>query len=106
MGIVNVKQPGGESLSLEAVDGWRLMEILREYGLPMAAICGGACACATCHIRIAAGWADKLPAPREDEEDMLDTVPNAGPGSRLSCQIIWDEALDGLEVELLADAAF
>jgi len=100
MAIINVTLPNGSRRELEAPEGWRVMEVLRDYGLPIRAECGGAAACATCHVRVAPEWVDRLPAPREDEEDRLDDVFDAGPTSRLSCQLIVDEATDGLELEL------
>lgn len=100
MGILNVVDATGARHSLEAVEGWRVMEILREHGLPVEGLCGGACSCATCHVEVGPGWADRLHPARDDEESMLDTVPNVGPRSRLSCQIIYGPELDGLELQL------
>ena len=60
--------------------------------------CGGACACATCHVYVDAAWFDRLPAPQGAEADMLDFVQNRQPNSRLSCQIEVTESLDGLIV--------
>ncbi|MCK5374170.1 MAG: 2Fe-2S iron-sulfur cluster binding domain-containing protein [Alphaproteobacteria bacterium] len=85
---------------LEAVEGWRLMEIIREYNLPIKAECGGACACATCHVYVDDDWMDKIPEMREDEEEMLDSAFDVQDNSRLSCQIILNENLDGLCVTL------
>ena len=76
------------------------MELIRDHGLPIDAMCGGACACATCHVHVAPEWAERLHPARDDEEAMLDTLPAAAATSRLSCQIIWDTHLDGLEVTL------
>ena len=90
----------GKDYELEAVEGWRVMEIIREYGLPIKAECGGACACATCHVYVDPAWVDKLPDMREDEEEMLDEAFNLKENSRLSCQLIMDESLDGLKVTL------
>ncbi len=90
----------GKEHELEAVEGWRVMEIIREYGLPIKAECGGACACATCHVYVDQAWLDKIPDIREDEEEMLDEAFNQEDNSRLSCQIILDESLDGLRVTL------
>ena len=53
----------GKEYTLEGRDGWSVMEILRDAGLPVAAECGGACACATCHVYVTDGWYEKLPAP-------------------------------------------
>ncbi len=84
----------------EVVEGWTLMENLKEYGLPIKAECGGACCCATCHVYIDEKWHDKIPDMREEEEDMLDTAPGVKETSRLSCQIVMDEDLDGLTLEI------
>lgn len=100
MSVFHVSDRSGVVQTLEAVDGWRLMELLRDYGLGIEAICGGACACATCHVVIAAEWAKRLPEPREDELERLDDLPIVEPNSRLSCQIIWSEALDGLTLSI------
>jgi len=108
MGTINVIDTTGKTHVLEAVEGWRVMEIIREHGLPMDGLCGGACACATCHVIVDDNWADKLIPTRKEEEDMLDTVPNVMPSSRLSCQLIYGEELVGLTVALdpaIADAA-
>lgn len=100
MGYLRVNDPAGNTHVLEAVEGYRVMELIRLHGLPIEAVCGGAGACATCHVHVAPGWAERLVAPRDDEEAMLDTLPAAEPTSRLSCQLIWDEHLDGLEITL------
>ncbi|MGH1374906.1 MAG: 2Fe-2S iron-sulfur cluster-binding protein [Alphaproteobacteria bacterium] len=90
----------GKEHMLEAVEGWRVMEIIREYGLPIKAECGGACSCATCHVYVDAQWLSKIPVMRDEEESMLDEAFNLEDNSRLSCQIILDETLDGLRVTL------
>jgi 2Fe-2S ferredoxin len=100
MGVIKVTDQDGKSHTLEAVEGWRVMELIRGHGLPIEALCGGACACATCHVYVAPQWADRIHPAREDEEAMLDTAPSTAPNSRLSCQIIWDTHLNGLEVAL------
>ncbi len=90
----------GKEHKLEAVEGWRVMEIIRDYGLPIKAECGGACSCATCHIYVDETWQDKVPDMRDDEEEMLDEAFDVQDNSRLSCQIIMNEALDGLKLRL------
>jgi ferredoxin len=77
---------------LEAVDGWRLMELLRDHGVGIEGICGGACACASCHVVVRQDLGRPPAPPREDELDRLDELPVIEPTSRLSCQIIWSEA--------------
>jgi 2Fe-2S ferredoxin len=100
MGFIKVNGSGGETHILQAVEGYRVMELIRLHGLPLEAMCGGACACATCHVTVAPEWAPRLHPAREEEEAMLDTLPAVEPTSRLSCQLIWDKHLDGLEVTL------
>ena len=98
MRIILVDGKGREH-ELEAVEGWRVMEIIRDYGFPIVAECGGACACGTCQVEVDPEWAAKLHAPREDELDQLDQN-YGGEWSRLSCQLIMSEELDGLRPRL------
>jgi ferredoxin len=100
MSFINVIDRKGEHCTLEAVEGWRLMEILRDYRIGIEGVCGGACDCATCHVVIDEAWADKLVPPRDDELDKLDELPLIEKTSRLSCQIIWSDELDGLTLTL------
>lgn len=90
----------GAEHELEAVEGWRVMEIIRDYGLPIKAECGGACSCATCHVYVDEAWLSTIPSMRDEEEEMLDQAFDVHNNSRLSCQIILDETLDGLKVTL------
>ena len=76
--------------------GRRIEEILRDGGLDVAAECGGACACATCHVYIDENWTEKVGPPSAMEEDMLDFAYDIRPNSRLSCQIKVEAGLDGL----------
>ena len=90
----------GNTHDLEALEGWRVMEVIRDWGLDIKAECGGACSCATCHVFVDDNWIELLDAPSHEEEDMLDTVPDADVNSRLSCQILMSNDLDGLRVRL------
>jgi 2Fe-2S ferredoxin len=90
----------GNTKELEALEGWRVMEIIRDWDMPIKAECGGACSCATCHVYVAPEWLNKLIPAKDEELDMLDTVPDIQDNSRLSCQIIMREELDGLKVTL------
>ena len=90
----------GKEHALDAIAGWRVMEIIRDHDLPIKAECGGACACATCHVYVDDEWLDKIPQMRDDEEEMLDEAFDVQDNSRLSCQIILNEDLDGLKVRL------
>lgn len=100
---INVTDRDGVAHALDAVEGWRVMEIIRDHGLPIKAECGGSCACATCHVYVDEAWLGKLAEMHEEEEDMLDEAFDIQDNSRLSCQIIMDEALDGLAVTLAPD---
>ena len=100
MGFIHVTDRQGQRHSLEAVEGWRVMEILREWGLPIEGICGGAAECGTCHGVIHPDWVAKLYQPREEELLQLEELPGVETNSRLSGQILWSEELDGLELTL------
>ena len=88
----------GVTREVEGRDGWSVMEILRDAGFDIAAECGGACACATCHVYVTDGWFEKLPARSDAELDMLDMALAVEPNSRLSCQITCSDELDGIAV--------
>ncbi|MEM7618816.1 MAG: 2Fe-2S iron-sulfur cluster-binding protein [Pseudomonadota bacterium] len=90
----------GKEHTLDAVEGWRVMEIIRDHGLPIKAECGGACACATCHVYVDEDWMGKIAEMNEEEEYMLDDAFELEDNSRLSCQIIMSEQLDGLKVKI------
>jgi 2Fe-2S ferredoxin len=98
----------GVTREVEGRDGWSVMEILRDAGFDIAAECGGACACATCHVWVDEKWLPKLTAPTHEELEMLDGAFHVDERSRLCCQIIMSPELDGLELKLapesLADA--
>lgn len=98
--ILRVEDRKGAIHELEAVEGWRLMEILRDYGLAMENTCGGALACAECHVILDADSAGRVPPPREDEVEKLDELPMLYENSRLSCQIVWSDEMSGLKLKL------
>ena len=97
---IYAKDRDGKEHVLEGRDGWTVMEILRDAGLPITAECGGACACATCHVYVEGGWYDKLAKPSDAETDMLDMALAVESNSRLSCQITCAPELDGIKVTL------
>ena len=99
-----VTDQAGETHELEGLDGWRAMEVIRDWGLNIKAECGGAMACATCHVYVGDAWLDKLQEPSPDEEDLLFSTLDKQPNSRLSCQILMSDALDGLEVTIAPSA--
>jgi 2Fe-2S ferredoxin len=83
--------------------GVSVMETLRELDYGVAAICGGMCSCATCHVYVDPAFADKLPAKQGDEQELLQELSGYKPTSRLSCQVQFTEALDGLKVAIAPD---
>jgi len=89
----------GESRTVEAQVGSTVMETALSNSVPgIEAECGGACACATCHVYVADQWTETVGKPSQMEEDMLDFGYDVRPNSRLSCQIKVTDALDGLVV--------
>lgn len=94
------KDREGKEIEIEGRDGWTIMEMLREAGLPITAECGGACACATCHVYVDEEWTAKLNPASDMEVDMLDMALAVQPNSRLSCQLTCSEELDGIKVTL------
>lgn len=98
--FLRVEDRNGVVHELAAVEGWRLMEILRDYGIGMDNTCGGALACAECHVVLDADSAARVPPPRDDELEKLDELPMLYENSRLSCQIIWSDELSGLSLKL------
>lgn len=103
--IIHVTDQAGENHELEGLEGWRVMEVIRDWGLNIKAECGGALSCATCHVYVDQAWTEAVGKPSEEEEDMLDSVGDVRPNSRLSCQILMSDVLDGLKVTLAASAA-
>jgi 2Fe-2S ferredoxin len=102
---IHVTDQAGVEHELEGLEGWRVMEVIRDWGLNIKAECGGALACATCHVFVDQDWFDKLAPRSDDEEDMLDTVPDVKANSRLSCQLLMSDELDGLRVTLAKSAS-
>ncbi|TVR08282.1 MAG: (2Fe-2S)-binding protein [Salinarimonadaceae bacterium] len=89
----------GVSRSLEAEPGSTVMETAIRNGVPgIDAECGGACACATCHVYVDEAWTQIVGGPQPMEEDMLDFASGVRPNSRLSCQIRLTAEMDGLTV--------
>ena len=89
----------GKSRTIDAEPGSTVMETAIKHGVPgIEAECGGACACATCHVYVGEQWREVVGGPSPMEEDMLDFGYDVRPSSRLSCQIKVSDALDGLVV--------
>jgi ferredoxin, 2Fe-2S len=89
----------GTARIVEAEEGSTVMENAVRNGIPgIEAECGGACACATCHVYVEEAWREATGEPEPMEEDMLDFASDVRPNSRLSCQIRVRPELDGLVV--------
>ena len=100
MAVIHVTDRNGNEHILEALPGRKVMEIIRDSGLPIEAACGGSCACATCHVYVRPDWLEQTGKPDETEIDMLDLTDGVEENSRLSCQIEFAEELDGLRLVL------
>jgi ferredoxin, 2Fe-2S len=90
----------GTRREVDAPIGLSVLEIAHKHGIDIEGACEGSLACSTCHVIIDAEWSDQLKEPTEDEEDMLDLAFGLTATSRLGCQIIMSEELDGLIVQL------
>ncbi len=89
----------GNERTVEGKNGMTVMETAIKHNIPgIDADCGGACACATCHVYVDGAFADKVGKPSAMEQSMLDFAENVKETSRLSCQIKIREDLDGLKV--------
>ncbi len=95
--------PDGTRHEVEAPAGLSLLKIAHDNAIGIEGACDGSLACSTCHVIVDPRWYGVLPAPTEDEEDMLDLAFGLTLTSRLGCQIVMTEALDGLTVSLPTD---
>ena len=91
----------GETRTVEGQSGLSLMEVIRDNGFDeLLALCGGCCSCATCHVYVDPTFAAALPPISADESDLLDSSDHRTAASRLSCQVPFGDALDGLQVTI------
>jgi 2Fe-2S ferredoxin len=93
----------GKEHEVQSKPGLKVMETLRDLDYGVAAICGGMCSCATCHIYVDRNWLGKLPAPMSDERELLSELSHYKDNSRLSCQVEVTAALSGLKVTIAPD---
>ena len=101
--LIVVTRDGTEHV-VEGEAGLSVMEVIRDNGFDeLLALCGGCCSCATCHVHVDPDFAAKLPAMGVDEDDLLDSASDRDATSRLSCQIQFTPALDGLRVTIAAE---
>ncbi|KAL1500950.1 hypothetical protein ABEB36_006363 [Hypothenemus hampei] len=90
----------GDRVPLKGKIGDNLLYLAHRYEIAMEGACEASLACTTCHVYVHNNFYDKLPEPKEEEDDLLDMAPFLKENSRLGCQIILTKDLDGLEVEL------
>ena len=93
----------GNHKTVEAPNGLSIMELAHKFDVDIEGACEGSLACATCHVIVDPDWFSKLEEASEDEEDMLDLAFGLTETSRLGCQIIMSDELDGLVVTLPKD---
>ena len=99
MAKITYIEHNGKSHTIDIANGLTVMEGAIQNEIPgIDADCGGSMACATCHIYVDEKWLSKIPKAEEAEEDMIDMAFEPKKNSRLSCQIIVNDELDGLEV--------
>ncbi len=96
-----VKDTKGATRSVDSAAGFSMMEVIRTAGFDdLLALCGGCCSCATCHVIVDEADYARVGPPGTDEEDLLDGSDHRTATSRLSCQIPFTAALDGLRVTI------
>ena len=101
MSKITYKDSKGNSKTIEVENGLTVMEGAIQNNIPgIDADCGGSMACATCHVYVQDEWFDKLPKKEDGEEDMLDMAFEPNKFSRLSCQLLISDELDGLTVSI------
>lgn len=98
--LIVTDQDGNEN-TYDVKEGQSILDVAYDLDLNLPCECGGSMACATCHVIVDEAWAAKLPAKSEDEEDTLDLCFELDKNSRLGCQIILTDELDGLKVKLV-----
>jgi 2Fe-2S ferredoxin len=103
MALLRVVDRDGVEHEVDAKPGLKVMETLRELDYGVAAICGGMCSCATCHVYVDAEWASKLPEPMSDERELLTELSHHEQNSRLSCQLEFTNELAGLRITIAPD---
>jgi 2Fe-2S ferredoxin len=104
MARMTVVDRDGKEHEIEAKPGLKIMEVLRELDYGVAAICGGLCSCATCHVYVDPAWFGRLPARQGDEQELLTELSDyRADTSRLSCQVDFTEALDGIKLTIAPD---
>ena len=101
MAKITYIEHGGQKHEIDVANGLTVMEGAVQNDIPgIDADCGGSMACATCHVYVKEEWFNKIPKKEDGEEDMLDMAFEPKANSRLSCQIVVSDEIDGLEVNI------
>lgn len=101
MGKIKIIEHGGMAHELDLVAGLSLMQLAKQKNVPgIDGDCGGSCACGTCHVIVDRAWIKMTGEMTGEEQQMLSMSPERQDGSRLACQIILGEQMDGLSVRL------
>ncbi|MEI8295055.1 MAG: ferredoxin family 2Fe-2S iron-sulfur cluster binding protein [Alphaproteobacteria bacterium] len=98
--VIFTQPDNSQSITVDAPNGLSILEVAHQNNIDLEGACEGSLACSTCHVIVDASWYDKLPPATENEEDMLDLAFGLTHTSRLGCQIIMTEELDGITVKL------
>lgn len=105
MGNLIVVDRSGQEHALEVPNGLSVMEAIRDNGLDeLLALCGGCCSCATCHVYVDEGQEDRFSAMSEDENDLLESSDHRKTSSRLSCQLIVNDAAGAIRIAIAPEA--
>ena len=94
--------PGGTETEVEVAAGTTVLQAAWDNGIDIEGACEGSMACSTCHVIVDAEHFDRLPDPTDEEEDLLDLAWGVRPTSRLGCQIVVTDELDGMRLRLPA----
>lgn len=97
---INFKNKDGSITEIDAHEGLSILEIAHQHNIDLEGSCEGSLACSTCHVIVEESYFDQLQEATEEEEDMLDIAFGLTATSRLGCQIIMNDALDGITVAL------
>ncbi|QHD65074.1 ferredoxin family 2Fe-2S iron-sulfur cluster binding protein [Neorickettsia findlayensis] len=93
-------EPDGKEHCCTAHEGETVLTVAHRNGIDLEGACEGSLACSTCHVIVEPQWFDKLPPISDDEDDMLDLAFGLSATSRLGCQIVMNERIDGIKVKL------
>ena len=104
MRVTFVHADGKDRTEVEAEPGSILLDVAQAHLMPLEGTCEGQMACSTCHVIVDPDWFDRLPPATDDEEDMLDLASSVARTSRLSCQIVLADGMDGLTVRIPPDS--